>query len=73
MNKDSLKKVVLAATVYNQQRLHTNFQEEEILKFLEWLHRLYGIEYTKPTATHQNTPEKLKQAQNDTTISKHQA
>jgi hypothetical protein len=57
MNKESLDKVVLAAKVYNEQRLHTNFQEDEVLKFLEWLHRQYGIEYTKPKANHYNTPE----------------
>ena len=31
MDKDWLDKVVKAATIYNDQRLHTNFQEEEIL------------------------------------------
>mgnify|MGYP003850165677 CR=1 FL=1 len=30
MDKDWLDKVVKAATIYNDQRLHTNFQEEEI-------------------------------------------
>jgi hypothetical protein len=57
MNKESLDKVVLAAKVYNEQRLHTNFQEDEVLKFLEWLHKQYGIEYTKPKPNHYNTPE----------------
>jgi len=59
-DKEWLDKVVLSATVYNEQRLHTDFQEEEILKFVDWLHKQYGIAYNKPTATHQNTPEKLK-------------
>jgi len=59
-DKEWLDKVVLSATVYNEQRLHTDFQEEEILKFVDWLHKQYGIEYVKPQATHQNTPEKLK-------------
>lgn len=59
-DKEWLDKVVLSATVYNEQRLHTDFQEDEILKFLEWLHKQYGIAYDKPKATHQNTPEKLK-------------
>jgi len=59
-DKEWLDKVVLSATVYNEQRLHTDFQEEEILKFVEWLHKQYGIAYDKPKATHQNTPEKLK-------------
>ncbi len=60
-DKEWLDKVVLSATVYNEQRLHTDFQEEEVLKFVEWLHKQYGIEYVKPEATHQNTPEKMKQ------------
>jgi hypothetical protein len=59
-DKEWLDKVVLSATVYNEQRLHTDFQEEEILKFVDWLHKQYGIAYNKPIATHQNTPEKLK-------------
>lgn len=59
-DKEWLDKVVLSVKVYNEQRLHTDFQEEETLKFVEWLHKQYGIEYVKPEATHQNTPEKLK-------------
>jgi hypothetical protein len=57
MNKELLNLVVLEATEYNEQRLHTNFQEEEILKFLNWLHEKHNVEYVKPKATHQNTPE----------------
>lgn len=56
IDKEWLDKVVLGCTIYNDQRLHTDFQEDEILKFVEWLHNQYGIEYTKPKATHQNTP-----------------
>lgn len=56
-DKEWLDKVVLASTVYNNQRLHTNFQEDEILKFVEWLHQQYGIAYTKPNPTHKNTPQ----------------
>ena len=59
-DKQWLDKVIAAATVYNDTRLHTDFQEEEILKFLEWLHAEYGIAYEKPKATHQNMPEKMK-------------
>jgi len=58
-DKEWLDKVVLGATVYNDTRLHTNFQEDEVLKFVEWLHKQYGIAYVKPEATHQNTPEHL--------------
>lgn len=60
MNKQTLDKVAFSAKVYNELRLHTDFQEEEVLKFVEWLHKIYGYEYSKPTATHQNTPEHLK-------------
>jgi len=58
-DKDWLDKVVLAATVYNDQRLHTNFQEEEVLKFLQYLHQVYGVAYTKPDARHRNEPHKI--------------
>jgi len=58
-DKDWLDKVVLAATVYNDQRLHTNFQEEEVLKFLQYLHQVYGVAYTKPDARHRNEPHKM--------------
>ena len=54
-----LDKVVLAATEYNNQRMHTNFQEEEILKFLAWMHEQYGYEYEKPAARHRNEPWKI--------------
>lgn len=57
MNKQTLDKLVFSAKVYNELRLHTDFQEDEVLKFLEWLHKIYGIEYAKPKATHENTPE----------------
>jgi hypothetical protein len=55
-DKDWLDKVVLGSKVYNEQRLHTDFQEEEILKFVDWLHKQYGVAYEKPKATHKNTP-----------------
>ena len=58
-DKDWLDKVVLAAKVYNDQRLHTDFQEDEILKFLEWLHKQYGIVYIKPDPKHRNEPHKV--------------
>lgn len=56
-DKQWINRVVLAANAYNDQRLHTNFQEDEILKFLEYLHQLYGLEYTKPAPRHRNTPK----------------
>lgn len=60
--KDSwLDKLALGAEVYNEMRMHTDFQEEEVLKFVEWMHKIYGRAYTKPQAVHQNTPEHVKQ------------
>ncbi len=59
MDKEWLNKVVVAANAYNDQRLHTNFQEDEVLKFLEFLHKTYGVEYTKPESRHRNLPEKI--------------
>lgn len=58
-DKEWLDKVVEAATLFNDQRLHTNFQEEEILKFLDFLHKQYGVEYDKPAPRHRNLPEKM--------------
>lgn len=52
-----LTKVATLATEYNDGRLHTDFQEEEVSKFVEWLHQQHGLEYTKPKAKHQNNPE----------------
>lgn len=57
MKDDWLDKVALGVTVYNELRMHTDFQEEETLKFVAWLHKIYGRQYTKPKAEHQNTPE----------------
>ena len=57
--KEMLDTIVRAATVYNDTRMHTNFQEEEILKFLSWLHKEYGYEYEKPVARHRNEPHKI--------------
>ena len=54
-----LDKVVMGAMEYNDQRMHTNFQEEEILKFVAWLHTLYGYAYDKPEARHRNDPSKI--------------
>jgi hypothetical protein len=62
-DKEWLDKVVLSATVYNSQRLHTDFQEDEVLKFVAWMHQQYGIAHTKPNPTHINTPEKQKHEQ----------
>lgn len=46
-DKDWLEKVSLGAKVYNENRLHRDFQADEIEKFIEWLHKQYGISYQK--------------------------
>lgn len=47
-DKEWLDKVSLGAKVYNEDRIHRDFQENEILKFVEWLHQQYGIAYERP-------------------------
>ena len=46
-DRDLLERIKIAAKVYNEQRLHRDFQEEEINKFVEWLYKQYGVVYTK--------------------------
>jgi len=58
-DKVFLDRLVSITTVYNDQRMHTNFQEEELLKFLAWIHKEYGYEYEKPVARHRNEPHKI--------------
>ena len=53
-----LDKVVLAEKVYNAGRLHTDVQHDEVLKFIEYLHKAYGYAYDKPTPRHENMPHK---------------
>ena len=51
IDKIWLGKVHQAAIVYNDTRSHRDFQSDEVLKFVEWLHQQYGIAYTKPQPT----------------------
>lgn len=44
-DKEWLEKVKLGAKVYNDQRLHQDFQAAEIEKFIEWLYKQYGVVY----------------------------
>ena len=46
-DREWLERVKLAAKVYNDQRLHRDFQEAEIEKFVEWMFKQYGVVYTK--------------------------
>lgn len=45
--RELLERVKLAAKVYNDQRLHRDFQAAEVDKFVEWLYKQYGVVYTK--------------------------
>ena len=42
-DKEWLERITLAAKVYNEGRLHRDFQAEEIEKFISWLYKQYGI------------------------------
>lgn len=46
-DRDLLERIKIAAKVYNEQRLHRDFQAEEVNKFVEWLYKQYGVVYTK--------------------------
>ena len=50
-DKQWLDKIALAATVYNDTRPHRDFQADEVLKFVEWVHTQYGYAYDKPAPT----------------------
>ena len=45
-DKEWLDKVKLGAKVYNEKRLHRDFQAAELEKFIKWLHEQYGVVYT---------------------------
>ena len=55
IDREWLDKVALGARVYNEGRLHRDFQSNEVLKFVEWLHKQYGVEHTKPEPTTLNS------------------
>jgi hypothetical protein len=44
-DKDWLEKVSLGLKVYNENRLHRDFQAAEIEKFVQWLFEQYGVVY----------------------------
>lgn len=50
-DKPWLDRVAKAALIYNDTRTHRDFQSDEVLKFVEYLHRQYGYQYTKPHPT----------------------
>lgn len=44
-DQEWLYKVKVAAAVYNDQRLCRDFQAEEIVEFVEFLYKEYGVEW----------------------------
>lgn len=45
--KEWLERVKLGAKIYNNDRLHRDFQAAEVDKFVEWLYQQYGVVYNK--------------------------
>ena len=45
--KEWLDRVRLGAKIYNEGRLHRDFQADEVNKFVEWLYHQYGVAYKK--------------------------
>ena len=45
-DKEMLERIRLAAKVYNDGRMHRDFQADEVNKFVEWLYKQYGVVYT---------------------------
>lgn len=43
--KEWLDRVKLGSKIYNEQRLHRDFQADEVTKFVEWLYQQYGVVY----------------------------
>lgn len=60
--KPQLQHLYLLEKLYNLDRLHTDFQQQEVLNFIAWIYDQYGYTHTAPKAQHLNTPEKLLQA-----------
>jgi hypothetical protein len=50
-DKPWLDRVARASLMYNNNRLHRDFQSDEVLKFVEYLYKQYGYEYKKPQPT----------------------
>lgn len=45
MTKQILEDLRQASKVYNDQRMHRDFQAAEVEKFIKWLYEQYGYEY----------------------------
>ena len=49
--KEMLERVLQAAKVYNEGRLHRDFQADEVYKFIEWMYDQYGYVYPTTNLT----------------------
>lgn len=49
LDKQVLDLIQLGAIVYNEQRLSRDFQDQEVLKFVEWLYKEWGYVYEQRT------------------------
>lgn len=49
-----VKKLHELSVMYNQQRIHRDFQANEVYKFIEWVYGQYGYVYQKPDLTNKN-------------------
>ena len=58
-SKKQLEHLWLLEKLYHLERLHTDFQQQEVLNFIAWIYDQYGYTHNMPTAMHLNTPEKL--------------
>lgn len=47
INKKVLDQLKNASKIYNNERLHRDFQADEVYKFIDWLYRQYGYENTE--------------------------
>ena len=57
--KPQLQHLWLLEKLYHTERLHTDFQQQEVIDFIAWIYTQYGYTYNLPKAVHCNTPEKL--------------
>jgi hypothetical protein len=46
-----VKNLYRLSKLYNEQRVHRDFQADEVYKFVEWVYKEYGYLYIKPELT----------------------
>ena len=54
IDKEWLDRVALGAKIYNENRMHRDFQETEVQNFVAWLYKQYGLTYQKPESKNIN-------------------